>query len=240
MKCVFCAVCAADWEEIQNKIRLWRYAQADDRDVWDREADLNSLTAAERLWRRDPASALPQLAELAEGGSVWSMTLLGWTYNSGTGVAADEVAAERWYRRAVQGGCQRALLSLCSILARRHDWPAVVEICSIRTAEFWAPAMYYLALAKLHRPTTPARREDARVLLERAAAQGDLGSEHGLAVACVRGWFGWHRIPGGVLRLVAVARKLIALAPQRAPAAAPPARAVATATVPAVSAIATR
>jgi TPR repeat protein len=54
--------------------------------------------------RQDYASALQLLRPLAENGNVRAQFLLGFMYEGGMGVSADEVEAAKWYRRAADKG----------------------------------------------------------------------------------------------------------------------------------------
>src|SRR5579872_5005919 len=117
-----CPHCAIRREAIAEKLRAWRYAQANDRNVIDRDPDRDALAEADNLWRRDPKAGLLRLRKLADLGSVWSMLLLGYAFASGTGTDPDEIQSERWYRLAFEGGCQRALLHLGRMYELRRDF----------------------------------------------------------------------------------------------------------------------
>jgi len=155
--------------------------------------------------------ALPKLTALAERGSVWSMLLVGWAYNAGAGVTADLAQAERWYRLAFEGGAQQAQLRLGWTYEQRSDVAGCEEVYGVGAADGWAPAMYHLAMIKFRQPRTPARLEAARILLEQASAQGDLGAQWVLAGLLWRGRFGLRQIPSGVRLALDLCKKLTAL-----------------------------
>ena len=183
---------------LEEKLQSWRYAQTNDKEVYERDPELDAVKNAEQLAKNDPQAALLQLCALAERGSVWSMLLAGWAYQSGNGVEADQAQAERWYRRALEGGCQQAQLRLGYIYTARGDLDRCEEVYQIGAGEHWAPAMYYLARTKQSQPKTPERLEEVRILLEQAAGQGDVGAQLELAHFLVRGRYGLHRIPAGI------------------------------------------
>jgi TPR repeat protein len=198
MRCVLCRACLEAYRQRQEKLQAWRWAQANDREIWAREADLMAVRVIVDLQQGDPAAAFPQLAALAEQGSVWSMLLVGCAYENGTGIELDEGLAEHWYLRAAEGGCQRAVLYLGALYARRDDLAGQQRAYLLDAARNWAPAQHYLAWTKLRKPRSRAMLMEARGLFEQAAAAGDLGSELQLGILTARGAFGWHRIPAGV------------------------------------------
>jgi uncharacterized protein len=206
-----CPQCAAYRRALRQKLQLWRYTQTNDQEVIDRDPEHDALVETERMWRRDPEAAFPELAALAERGSVWSMLLLGYAYQVGKGVTADPLQAESWYRRASEHGCRQAQLRLGWIYDQRNDDAKSELIYAVGAAEHWAPAMYYLARVKLRQPTSAEQLGQVRALLEQASALGDLGAQIELAHLFVRGRFGWQRIPSGIRLVLVAAKKVFAL-----------------------------
>jgi TPR repeat protein len=209
MKCVLCVPlkwlgieldnpCEAAYRAFLKEAQDRRYAQANDQDVQAGDPAFDALAEADTLWRRDPDAGFARLSELAAGGSVWAMMLTGWAYESGKGIAGDLGKAEQWYRLAFEGGSQQALLRLGRLYEERGDLPASENVYRVGVTADWGPAMYYLAVVELRQPLSPARLEEARALLERAAARGDLGAGMTLARLWTRGWFGLRGIPTGL------------------------------------------
>lgn len=220
MRCVLCR--ALGWlgtqiftdnrifrlDVVRTTLQSWRYAQTNDTETYQNDPELNAIWNAEQLTKDNPPAALSHWRALAERGSVWSMFRAGWAFQTGTGVAADQAQAERWYRLSFEGGCQQAQLRLGSIYTRRREFEQCEKIYEVGAREDWAPALYYLAWAKLRQPKTPERLVAARNLLEQAAALGDLGAEMDLVVLMSRGRFGLRLIPRGFRGLFDAAAKL--------------------------------
>ncbi|MGA9868821.1 MAG: hypothetical protein WBQ75_20530 [Acetobacteraceae bacterium] len=146
---------------------------------------------------------------LAERGSAWSMLLVGWAYQTGEGVTADPTRAERWYRLAFEAGVQQAQLRLGRIYADRSDFAGCEEVYGVGSTDRWAPAMFNLAMIKLRQPRTPERLEAARILLEQASVQGDLGAQLILVQFLRTGCFGLRRIPRGFVSVRVRARRSV-------------------------------
>lgn len=66
----------------------------------------------EAAWRGDYAAALAVFRPLAEQGNAEAQYSLAGLYRDGRGVARDDQAAVRWYRRAAEGGSWWAALDL--------------------------------------------------------------------------------------------------------------------------------
>lgn len=163
---------------IREKIfQDWRYAQADDSDIIEGDPQYDALVDADRLWRSDPEGGMLDLIALAERGSVGGMLLVGWAYQVGMGVSPDDALSEHWYRLAFEAGSLQAQLRLGRLYEERSDFARCKEVYGVGAADRWPPAMFYLARTKFHRPINPAEVEEARLLLEDASAQGDLGAQ---------------------------------------------------------------
>lgn len=202
---------AAGSPELQARLEEWRLAQTNDGEMLDHDPDLKALDEATRLRRTDPKSAFPRLAALAGRGSVMSMLLVGLSYEQGTGVTADSALAEQWYRLAFEEGSQKGQLLLGQFYEKRSDFTKCEQVYAVGADSGWAPGLYHLARIKLLPPRTPARLEEARVLLEQAAAQGDLGAQIDLMRLLLRGRFGPRRIPSGLRLCFDTGRKCEAL-----------------------------
>ena len=179
-----------------RKPLAWPDARPNDKAVIRNDPDRKAVGEALTLWKTDPETALPRLHALADRGSVWSMLTLGISF-TGYGADPDPGQAESWYRRAIEGGCQRALLNLGGIYESRGDFAGCEKLYGADWVRHWAPAMYRLAWVELQQPTTPARLDHVRLLLERAAEQADRRARMDLAHLMIRGRFGWRHIPRG-------------------------------------------
>jgi TPR repeat protein len=212
--------CIADSPEAQRKFASWRYAQANDRQILESDPEREAVEATMQLERSDPVAAFPQFLALAERGSVWSMLRVAWLYWAGVGTVADSTQAERWYRQAFEGGCQRAQIDLANIYGSRGNLDECERIVQKSAAEHWAPAIYTMAMVRLWQPKTRLRTEAARVLLEEASVLGDLGAQWLLGRLMARGRFGWRRIPRGFRLTSDACEKTFALLGTNAPTAA--------------------
>lgn len=70
--------------------------------------------AQEQLAQDPPdwTGALSELTEAAYAGSIWAMSLLGWMYEDGEGVAPDVLQSVYWYEQAAQAGALEFALKL--------------------------------------------------------------------------------------------------------------------------------
>jgi len=202
---------AAGSPKLQARLEEWRLAQTNDSEMLERDPDLQALDEATRLWRSDPKSGFPRLAALAGRGSIMSMLLVGLSYEQGTGVSEDRDLAEQWYRLAFEEGSQKGQLLLGQLYETWSEFTKCEQVYAVGADSGWAPGLYHLARMRLLPPRTPSRLEDARVLLEQAAAQGDLGAQIDLMRLLVRGRFGLRRIPSGLRLCFDTGRKCEAL-----------------------------
>ena len=187
-----------------------RYAQTNDKEVYQDDPELDAIQKARQLEVDDPAAAFLQLRTLAEHGSVWSMMLAGWAYQTGKGITADQDQAEYWYRLASEHGCQQAQLRLGRIYLERWEFEQCQDLFEVGVREGWAPALYYSACVKLRQPETAERSLEARILLEKAAIQGDREAQLELATLMARGRFGQRLRPRGFYLLLSAAREVVA------------------------------
>lgn len=223
MKCKLCrpvlwlrehvhARCIADRPEIQAQFKSWRDAQMDDQALFEDDPQREALEAVIKLSTSDLTAAFPKFLVLAESGSVWSMLWVGWFYQTGFDGATNLVEAESWYHVALQHGSRRARLYLADLYWSQTDFGACERILQPAADEHWVPALYPLAVVKLKQPKTRMRRESARLLLEEAAARGDVGAQWWLGRIMAQGRFGWRRIPRGFSLISDACEKTLALA----------------------------
>jgi TPR repeat protein len=183
------------------------YAEADDLDAdLDDQEDWEDLNRALSLSRLDPAAGLAAYLDLAETGSAQAMNAVGEAYYWGKGVAVDEAEGELWYRQAFKAGSKRALLNYGRALAHRGDLAGAEAVFREGAQVGWSSAMYWLATVSLDLGDTRQRRDEARALLERAAAMGHPMARWKLGRLMMKGFFGVRLIPRGFSTLVALAK----------------------------------
>jgi uncharacterized protein len=110
-----------------------------------------------RAWAQAPAPAeapttqatpLEALAARAESGDRKAQFWLGYSYQAGRGVSRDLEAAEKWYRRAAEGGLGEAQNSLAGILQDRRDFVDALSWFEKASRNGHAPATY--SIGNLH------------------------------------------------------------------------------------------
>lgn len=183
------------YAQINERCNAWDCAQANDFEVWDAEPDKPGLTEAFELRRTDPKAGFHRLLGLAEQGSVWAMMHVGASFRNGQGVPADLAQSEAWFRRAMEVGCQSALLNCAALLFARHDWAGAEAVYAVGAAQDWAPGFCWQARCMMRRSRSRETAIRARPLYERAAALGSPTARRDLA----RNMF-WGRFGGGERR----------------------------------------
>ncbi len=164
-------------EAVRQYCRAWDRAQTNDSAVLESDPHEERARNAAALLKTDPDTAFPILLALAEAGSVWSMLQVAFCYLEGRGVEPSAASAEEWYRRAFEGGSQRALLDYCAVLGRRGDLDLREAAYSAGAAKDWAPALCGLAQVRMMRSKSRRTAREVRPLVERAAELGKPGGE---------------------------------------------------------------
>jgi len=186
----------SDW--VTRKHSDWEYQRVDSQASWKVEEHSEPLRAAMNLRKTDPARAFASLLALAEAGSVIAMNIVGECYRwSLLGVTEDRPRAEHWFEKAFAGGSQRALLNYGRLLFWRGDPGAAEAVFRVGAVDDWAPAHYWLARTLLGQPTSARTRTEARLLLQRAAAQGHPAARRLLGREMAWGRFGLKWVPTG-------------------------------------------
>jgi len=211
MKCIMCKMCETANAAVDKKLSAWLDAQTNERAIWEREADPERIAQAYDLLKTDPVQGFKEYLALAEQGSVWSMASVGAAFQKGLGTPPDLAQAEKWYRRAYDGGSDHGLLWLGQLYQRQRQYAKAEQVYRTGAERGWAPAMCRLAWVYSKSPAWPQKRKEALSLLERASAAGDLSARHFLAIAMMRGWFGLRRIPEGIRLTVKVSDDLYEL-----------------------------
>jgi hypothetical protein len=208
MKCIFCKICEAN-QAIFDKITVaWLEAQTNSVAIMEREADPALIYQAHDLLETDPAESFRQYLALAESGSVWSMAIVGYRFESGIGTARDLAQAETWYLRAYRAGSDHGLLWLGYLYQESKRHQKAQDVFRTGVERGLTPAMVRLASSYWNSADQPQRRDEALALLERGSAAGDLFARRFLGSVMTRGSFGLRRIPAGIRLLFSVAKEI--------------------------------
>jgi TPR repeat protein len=211
MKCIMCKICEAANAAVDKKLSAWASAQMNTLEIWQRETDHDRIVHTYDLLNADPVEGFKECLALAEQGSVWSMAAVGWAFETGNGTSPDMAKAEKWYRRAFERESDYGLLRLGHLYVTQGQYAEAEEVFRSGAERGWAPAMYRLAWTYSKSADWPQKRDEVLTLLERASAVGDLSAKRFLAIAMMRGWFGWRRIPSGIRMNIKVANDLFDL-----------------------------
>lgn len=186
---------ASFWEASED----WEREHSNESELWSEDSDRSRELAiqASDLSKTDREAAFQLFLEAAEAGSVWSMEMVGWNYDTGTVVAADFVQAQQYYCRAICAGSGTATIRYAKLLERHghHEtWEALLED-GVRSD--FVPAYFWLAWFRCKRLRNRKTFREARPLLEYAAGKGHPGARYVLAGWMLVGRFGLREIPKG-------------------------------------------
>jgi len=187
----------------------WELAQVDSGPLWAAELYPERLATALRMAAEAPENGFGDLLDLALGGSIIAMNAAGEFYYWGRGVAVDRALGEDWFRKSFEEGSQRALLNYGWALVRRNELGLAETVFRSGAEEDWGPALYGLATTLLRRSRSAEARQEARHLLERAAAKGSPSARWKLCRDMARGRFGILEISRGVVLLVEFAMETL-------------------------------
>jgi TPR repeat protein len=211
MKCILCKMCETAKAAVRRKWRAWSDMQMNNMEIWDRETERKRIEYAHSLWKTDPAQCFKEYLALSEAGSLWSAICVGAAFENGIGSPPDLVQAEKWYRRAYEGGSDDALLRLGALYLRSREYAKAEEVYRAGIERNLAPAMHDLAWIYWKSCDWRSRRDEARTLLERGSAAGDIFAKRFLASALARGGFGLRHIPEGFRLMFSVADEMAEL-----------------------------
>lgn len=186
---------AADWEE--DFASDWEPSEPG-------EAIRRRWSEARALAASDPASALAVYRELAEGGSPFSMLMVGSFYERGQGTDSDVAAAEDFYRCALCAGSWKATIRYAHLLFKRgaHDaWPSTL---GDGIDNGFIPSFFWMAWYRYERSPSVATAREVRHLLETAADAGHPQARLLLARWMATGKFGLREIPAGLRMIIAL------------------------------------
>jgi len=201
MKCVLCKrLCVRNERKMANfwaRTHVWQSSQANDWAIWERDPLKEQMKEAITAFNVDANAGFRRVLALAEQGSVWNMLQVANFYLHGVGIRRDPDVAEEWWRRAFEGGSERAQLYYGKSLWMRGDYAKCEEVFSVGAAKDWAPALYWLARCRLRRCDNPETLREVRPMLELASEKGSLAARYLLARRMLRGRFGLREIPRG-------------------------------------------
>jgi hypothetical protein len=193
-------------DEFHSVCSDWDYDQSNMSKLWDAEKDPDALSEAMRMRQTDLPGALAALRQLADGGSPIAMIELGETYLWGQGVEPDESQGEAWLKKAYLAGAQRALLTYGHLLRSRGETSEAESVFRTGAEDGWSPAIYWLGRMRRDSAHDRATLEEARLLLEQAAAMGNPSARWSLAKDMAKGRFGWRHLLRGRYETFALGR----------------------------------
>lgn len=151
------------------------------------EPDPEGLRVATRELSIDKTSAFRMFQQLAEQGSVAGAVTLADLFCQGIEGKPDTAAAERWLRRASEGGSTRASYRLGKLYMDIGQYARAYEVLSSESCREYAPAQLMLAEIYLRGIAIPKNTDRALALLESAAAQGNAYAKGRLAQLYIHG-----------------------------------------------------
>lgn len=187
------------WQEVDE----WERRHSNDWEMWseqsDRARELNQQ--ASELRESDPDAALRLRIEAADSGSVWAMQIVGWHYDTGTGVEESFDRSQEYYYRALCAGSWSVTIRYARLLERyghRDHWEHVLQD---GVKSDFVPSFYWLAWLRYKNSKSLQTRRDIRPLLERAVEAGRPAAEVMLGRLLLFGRYGLREIPRGVQML---------------------------------------
>lgn len=191
------------WNWIWSDTEDWDIDNANWAELDQREPDIDLVWRAIELRDAgDYSEAVPIWTSLAERGSVRSMVELGGCHEHGRGVPADLGLAETWYKQALVGGSQYAMLKCAHFAASREDFAECDAILQPGVDERWASAAFWQAWYRWNQYSSKGVYRSIFPLLNLAAKHGHPAGKLYLVNLMVRGKFGMFRVPIGFFRAV--------------------------------------
>ncbi len=170
---------------------------------WANEPDLEKLRKAYTLLSSDRESALSQLRDLAERGSVMSMIYIGRTIGKGLKSNENHDEVLKWYEMAARSGMPYALYSYGRILQKTYRVQEAFHIFESDALSDYAPALNQLATMYRRGVVVPRDLRKAEKLYIRSAENGNLFASRGLASFYATGLGGVINIPRGIYMFLA-------------------------------------
>lgn len=189
-----------------QKSAEWDKKHANSAELAERESDGDVIYRAIAYYDSGDFPAAFQIwSELAAQGSVWSMIELGRCFQHGCGVERDIAKADDWYKRAFAGGSQVAMLKCAKAAALRNDYTACEAILEIGVNQDWTPAIFWQAWYRHEQSESTETYRTILPMLRKAAERGHPAARMCLASFMLRGKFGLHRVPLGLLLAIRTA-----------------------------------
>lgn len=156
----------------------------------------------ELLDHHKDTEAYERAVSAATAGSAAAQLLLGWLYQRGIGVRADDSEAEKWYREAAERDWPHAQFYLGSLYRIRGQYDHALHWFGVAAAAAYGPAAYQLGRMHLLGEGVPPNRREAFRWFEDAAARGHLFARRNIARDRMRGRRGIREIPRGFLSML--------------------------------------
>ena len=145
------------------------------------------MVTVSKLQKSEPARYVEALRAPAEKGSVNAMSKLAWAYHRGIGTAVDLPAAEKWYRRAQEGGATQVFYYLGTLYRHEEAFARACEIYAAGAAANDQRSIYWLGRMYRDGLGVAQDRRKARELFERASNHGNLFARSALSKLLMSG-----------------------------------------------------
>ena len=200
MRSRICAECDATVAAIWRNSDDWEYVETGYFDLLDREPEAvrTMLRKADDVILSNPEGAFAIYLELANSGSPIAAHLVGWSLDSGTGVARDQWQAMEWYCKALDAGSWSASVAYARILDQLGFFELCDEVLEDVVSAGLATARSWLARLRSSRSKGRRSELDTRLLLDLAVELGHPGAELYLAQLMAGGAFGLGSIYKGI------------------------------------------
>jgi TPR repeat protein len=171
---MICRICDKFWDTFSGYSDAWERAASNEQQLLSAESAETwaLIRRAAEVEDADAATAFRLYLEAAEAGSVWCLEKVGWSYWTGTGVAADPHLALKYYYRAIGGGSWMATIHYARLLAELGRDDECQRTLEDGVASGFLPAYFWLARLRYERSKSAKVRQEVRPLLDHAAEQG--------------------------------------------------------------------
>jgi TPR repeat protein len=187
----------AVWDHSHN----WESWAGGEVDFWWDQPDSEQLMAVAKLSETDPVAAFQGYRELAEKGCVHAMIWLGNCHRYGLGTEPNYDQAHDSYSLAIAEGSWIATRDIAGLLFDNGNFAECEKYLEEGIQCDFIPAYFWLAWYRIARSNTQDTFDQARPLLEHAAAEGHPHAEKYLAALLAKGKFGIREIPRGMTLL---------------------------------------
>ena len=184
----------AIWDHTYN----WESWAGAEVDFWWEQPDSEQLMAVAKLSETNSVAAFEGYRELAEKGCVYAMIWLGNCYRYGLGTEPNFDKAYDSYSLAIAQGSWIAARDIAGLLFDNGNFAECEEYLEEGIKSDFIPAYFWLARYRIARSNAQNTFNEARPLLEHAAAEGHPHAEKYLAALLATGKFGIRDIPRGI------------------------------------------